>query len=198
VSREGTVTTWIHLLQCGQDQAAQRLWERYFPRLLEVARAKLYGTRKQVSDEEDVALSAFHSFVRAVADHKIPQLASRDDVWRTLVLITAGKAVEQRRRQHALKRGGGRMPDSPPDWRELDQVIGSDADPAFAAQMAEEFEVLLARLGDDSLREMALLKLEGYTNEEIAARLKCSPRSVTRRLTVIRCVWEETESGPTG
>ena len=186
------------MLRSGEDQAAQRLWDRYFPRLLEVAGAKLYGTRKQVSDEEDVALSAFHSFVRAVADNKMPHLAGRDDVWRTLVLITAGKAVEQRRRQQSLKRGGGRPADSPPELHELDQVVGGETDPAFAAQIAEEFELLLTRLGDDDLRAIALLKLEGYTNDEIAGRINCSPRSVTRRLTVIRRVWEEAEPGSTG
>jgi RNA polymerase sigma factor (sigma-70 family) len=192
---DNTVTTWIHLLQAGETQAAQRLWERYFPRLLEVARAKLYGTAKQVADEEDVALSAFHNFVQAVAQKQIPQLGSRDDLWRALVLITAGKAVDQRRRQQSRKRGGGRPPDRLSDWQEVDQVVGVEPDPAFAAQIAEEFQALLGRLADDRLREIALLKLEGYTNEEIAERLNCSPRSVTRRLTVIRRIWEEAGAG---
>jgi RNA polymerase sigma factor (sigma-70 family) len=193
---EGTVTTWIHLLQAGETQAAQRLWERYFPRLLEVARAKLYGAPKQVADEEDLALSAFHNFVQAVAHKRIPQLSSRDDLWRALVLITAGKAVDQRRRQQSRKRGGGRQADGPPDWHELDQVVGAEPDPGFAAQIAEEFQALLGRLADDRLREIALLKLEGYTNDEIAERLKYSPRSVTRRLTVIRRIWQEAGADP--
>jgi RNA polymerase sigma factor (sigma-70 family) len=187
----GSVTTWIGLLQAGEDQAAQRLWERYFPRLIELARARLQGVSRQVSDEEDVALSAFHCFFQAVARKQIPQLSNRDDLWRTLVLITAGKAVDERRRQQSQKRGGSRCTDGRPDGQALEEIIGCEPDPAFAAQIADEFQVLLARLADDRLREIALLKLEGYTNEEIAQRLNCNPRSVTRRLTVIRRVWSE-------
>jgi DNA-directed RNA polymerase specialized sigma24 family protein len=190
----GSVTTWIGLLQAGEEEAAQCLWERYFPRLLELARARLQGIPRRVADEEDVALSAFHTFSQAVNRKQVPQLSNRDDLWRTLVLITAGKAVDERRRQSSQKRGGGRSfdpPDGPADLQALEEVIGTEPDPAFAAQIGEEFQMLLARLADDRLREIALLKLEGYTNDEIAARLKCSPRSVTRRLTVIRRVWSE-------
>jgi RNA polymerase sigma factor (sigma-70 family) len=190
----GSVTTWIGLLRAGEAAAAQRLWERYFPRLITLARARLEGVPRQVADEEDVALSAFHTFFRAVADQQIPQLNNRDDLWRTLVLITAGKAIDERRRRHSQKRGGVRNPgDNLPakaNWQLLEEVVGSEPDPAFAAQLADEFQMLLARLGDDRLREIALLKLEGCTNEEIAARLNSSPRSVSRRLTVIRRTWE--------
>lgn len=193
----GSVTTWIGMLELGDQVAAQALWERYFPRLIALARAKLRGTPRRAADEEDVALSALHTFFQAVSEGKIPPLDNRDDLWRTLVLITTGKAIDQRRRQQRRKRAGEQQPDSPPHWRELDQVIGGEIDPAFAAQIAEEFELLLARLADDGLRKIALFKLEGYTNDEIAGRLNCSPRSVTRRLTVIRRVWEETEPRPT-
>ncbi len=68
--------------------------------------------------------------------------------------------------------------------------MGTEPDPAFAAQLADEFQILLGRLSDDRLREIALLKLEGHTHEEISARLACSIRSVNRRLTLIRRTWE--------
>lgn len=70
--------------------------------------------------------------------------------------------------------------------------MGTEPDPAFAVQLAEEFQLLLGRLADDRLREIALLKLEGHTHEEISARLECSVRSVNRRLTLIRRTWEAT------
>ena len=192
----GSVTTWAGLLRQGDQGAAQRLWERYYARLLELAQAKMRGLPKRVADEEDVALSAFHAFLRAAAAQRLPKLQDRDDLWRTLMLITAGKAVDERRRQKSQKRGGNHvilgtpaMQDSV-DWAALEMVIGAEPDPAFAAEVMEQFRGLLSRLADDGLREIAQLKLEGYTNDEIAVRLGCSPRSVTRRLTVIRRVWE--------
>jgi RNA polymerase sigma factor (sigma-70 family) len=192
----GSVTTWIGLLELGDRAAAQALWERYFPRLIDLARAKLRGTPLGAADEEDVALSAMHTFFQAASRGRIPQLENRDDLWRTLVLITAGKAIDQRRRAQSLKRGGARRGEERPagtaDFQALEEVIGTEPDPAFAAQLADEFQRLLARLSDDRLREIALLKLEGHTHEEIADRLACSLRSVNRRLTLIRRTWEST------
>jgi DNA-directed RNA polymerase specialized sigma24 family protein len=194
MSSGGSVTTWIGMLELGDRAAAQALWERYFPRLIALARAKLRGTPRRAADEEDVALSAMHTFFQAAAQGRIPQLQDRDDLWRTLVLITAGKAIDQRRRDHSKKRGGSGSADSPsaPDTEffALEEIVGTEPDPAFAALLADEFQVLLARLADDRLREIALLKLEGHTHEEIGSRLACSVRSVNRRLTLIRRTWE--------
>ena len=57
--------------------------------------------------------------------------------------------------------------------------------------MAEECRRLLDKLGDDQLRDIAVYKMEGYTNEEIAARLDCALTTVERRLRRIRKTWED-------
>ena len=55
---------------------------------------------------------------------------------------------------------------------------------------AEEYRRLLDRLGDEALRQVAIDRLEGYTNDEIASRLGCARRTVARRLDLIRKIWE--------
>jgi DNA-directed RNA polymerase specialized sigma24 family protein len=50
---------------------------------------------------------------------------------------------------------------------------------------------LLKQLGDADLEAVALWKMEGYTHEEIAARLNCAPKSVQRKLRLIRSIWEK-------
>ena len=47
----------------------------------------------------------------------------------------------------------------------------------------------LLELLDGDMRHIALLKLEGYTNEEIAAAMGCSLPTVERRLRLIRKAW---------
>jgi DNA-directed RNA polymerase specialized sigma24 family protein len=198
MNNSGSVTTWLGLLAQGDPAAAQQLWERYFARLMELARARLRGLSKRVADEEDVALSAFHTFVQAAAARRLPQVQDRDDLWHTLILITAGKAVDERRRQNSRKRGGHVILNAAgtdsATRAALETVIGSEPDPAFAAEVAEQFQVLLHRLDDDRLREIALLKLEGHSHEEIATRLQCSIRSVSRRLLMIRRIWEDADA----
>jgi ECF sigma factor len=107
---EGSVTRWIGDLKSGGDSAAQRLWERYFERLVRLARNKLQTTRRPrtVEDEEDAALSAFDSFCRGVDRGRFPRLADRDDLWRLLVVLTMRKALDQIERQGAARRSAKR------------------------------------------------------------------------------------------
>lgn len=190
-----SVTTWIGLLREGNSEAAQQLWERYFARLVEFARGKLHGTSRRASDEEDVALSAFHSF--CVAAERFPRLTNRQDLWQILVMLTARKAFQERRRQCSQKRGGPtgengtRGPGPLFEDPDLDEIVGSEPTPDFSILVAEQFHALLALLPDEDLRLVAQLRLEEYTNAEISARLHCSERTVERKLALIRGFWEE-------
>jgi DNA-directed RNA polymerase specialized sigma24 family protein len=63
--------------------------------------------------------------------------------------------------------------------------------------MSEEVRRLFDRLPDETLRLVALLRLEGYANDEIAASLDCALRSVERKLERIRVHWSEESYRPT-
>jgi len=196
------ITHWLTQLQEGDAQAAQPLWQVYFLRLVNLARRKLEDSRRREADEEDVALSAFDSFCRGARDGRFPLLTDRNSLWRLLVVITARKALDQVEREHRLKRGGGLVggesallsPGSPEEGRALEQVVGREPTPEFAAQVAEECQRLLDRLGDDQLRSIAVWKMEGDSNDEIARRLGCAVPTVERRLRLIRKLWEDPSS----
>ena len=193
MSSDASVTHWIAEFQCGNQRAAQELLQRYFQRLVRLARQKLPTWALRVADEEDVALSAFHCFCRGLEAGRYPQLADRDDLWRLLVVITAHKAIHLVRDAQRLNCGGPPTQALNPDAEEaaLSRIIGPEPTPEFAAQVAEEFQGLLDRLGDAGLRTVAVWKMEGYTNEEIAAKLDCAPRTVERKLQLIRHIWEQ-------
>jgi DNA-directed RNA polymerase specialized sigma24 family protein len=188
-------------LRAGDLAAAQPLWERYFSRLVVVARGRLKRLRRTTAgeDEEDAALSAFNSFCEGAARGRFPQLSDRDDLWRLLVVITARKAMAQIHRERRRKRGGGRVvdeavlfghgPGADGSLAGLERIAGEGPTPEFAAMMAEECQRLLGALDDDSLRQVALSRMEGYTNDEIAAQLGCARRTVARRLELIRKTW---------
>ena len=110
-------------------------------------------------------------------------------------MITARKAADLVRHERRLKRGGGRVTDDEaadggPHAPE-EEPISPAPTPEFAAQVAEECQRLLDRLDSPELRSVALRKVEGYTNEEIAAQLGCGLRTVERRLRLIRSTWEQ-------
>src|SRR4051812_13397843 len=166
----GSVSAWINLLKGGDAAGIQQLWEAYFPRLVGMARKKLQESPRRAADEEDVALSAFDSFCVGAARGRFPQLTDRDDLWHILVTITARKALQLLRHEQRQKRGGtDRLASACHDGPETDrdelgaeQIIGNEPTPEYAAQLAEEYEQLLARLGDPDLRRIAVWKMEGY------------------------------------
>ncbi len=156
MSSTGSITRLVNQLQLGEREIAQALWERYFRRLIGLARKKLGNLPRGTADEEDVALSAFDSFCRAAELGRFPRLADRDDLWQVLVLITARKACDLREYEGRDKR----------DWRKVQQeaehsgesswrgsalsgVLSREPDPAFAAEVAEQSRNLLAELGDE-------------------------------------------------
>jgi DNA-directed RNA polymerase specialized sigma24 family protein len=200
---DGSITRWIGGLKAGGDSAAQHLWERYFNRLVGLARAQLRASRRAggIEDEEDAALSAFDSFCRGAARGRFPQLADRDDLWRLLVVITVRKVFGQLERRGARKRGGGQLVGESAligaDAAErggLDRLAGCEPSPELAAQVVEEYRRLRDGLRTEALRQVLDLRLEGYTREEIAQRLGCAERAVKRKLDVIRETWRDGES----
>jgi RNA polymerase sigma factor (sigma-70 family) len=190
----GSVSALVERLEAGDHEAAQPLWERYYPRLVALARKHLHGTSRRAADEEDVALSAFDSFCRGVEQGRFPQLKDRNGLWALLVLITVRKAADLANYNRRERRGRGQVrgdsalgpPDGETGADPRAQVEAGDPTPDVAAQLAEEFRNLLERLGSDELRAIAVWKLEGYTNAEIAGRLGCAEVSVGRRLRLIR------------
>jgi DNA-directed RNA polymerase specialized sigma24 family protein len=196
-----SVTHWLSLLQGGDAAAAQRLWERYFHRLVGLARARLQGQRRCAADEEDAALSAFDSFCRAAESGRFPRLADRHDLWRLLVTLTERKARNLARDERRQKRGGGAVRNEAGLLRPsqssaggLDRFAGREPTPEFAAQAAEECRRLLDRLDNAELRAIAVWKMEGDTAPQIAARMGCALSTVERRLRLIRQIWESEES----
>ena len=194
MSRDGSVTHWIHEIKGGNPEVAQDLWQRYFDQMVRLARTQMQAGRRRVADEEDVAVSVFESFCRAAEKGRFPDLADRDTLWRLLVKMTSRKVIDRRRHDGRLRRGGGRETGESAMPGALDRdgahmmsdVIGTEPTPEFIAIITEQFERLIGSLSDPQLQELAIGKMEGYTNDEMAEKLGCSVRTVERRLRLIR------------
>jgi RNA polymerase sigma factor (sigma-70 family) len=196
MASDGSVSRWIAGLKGGDEVAAQRLWERYYRRLVGLARKRLRTSRRREADEEDVAQNAFHSFFRGVGRGRFPRLDDRGDLWRLLVVITVRKALDQLKHERSKKQGGGTVTADPSispvgaglRVADVERLVGDEPSPEFAALVADECRRLLDRLGDDGLRRVAVWKMEGYSNEEIAGMLGSSLRTVARKLKVISTI----------
>lgn len=200
----GSVTRWLIELREGDVPAAQQeLWNRYFRRLVGLARTRLRDTPRRAVDEEDVALSALGSFFENVRQGRYPELGDRTGLWALLASITARKAINQRYFEQCAKRGAGRVLDGPVAEkhaldgnaaRALEAFPDDGLPPDDLAAISEECRRLMDALASDQLRRIAQMKLEGYTNREIAEEAGVVERTIERKLKIIRKCWS-TASG---
>jgi DNA-binding CsgD family transcriptional regulator len=135
-----------------------------------------------------VAQSAINKFFQGIEKKKFTQLRDRNDLWFLLAMVTAQKARDHAQRAHRKKRGGG--------WNDLGDsvlvdVAAAETSPSDEVMMAEELDRLLNALGDETLRQIAIWKMQDYTIKEIAQRLGRSPRTVSLKLELIKRRWIE-------
>ena len=182
VDADGSVTQWIDPLKTGDREAIGQLWRLYAQPLFDLARRRLNGSPKLVDRAEDLAVDAFLSFCRHAAAGDFKELANRRNVWGLLACITIRKTFGFRTKE-------GKRPDAVGELsglgeRGFEGVASHEPEPEFVATVTS----LLALLSPE-LREVAVLKMEGLTNQEIAGRRSCALRRVERQLAMIRGRW---------
>ncbi len=202
MSRNDPVTLWIGELRNADEAAARKLWNHFFNRLYELGRKKLRPETRRVYDEEDAAQSAFHSFCVGIAAGCFPDLQDRDSLWNLLLAITANKVADRQRHDLQQRRDVRRtlsdsvfMPSSGDSAGSgFDPFVSREPTPELAAEFVETCEFLFQSLDNPALRQVVVLRMEGYTDDEIAKQLTWSRRTVQRRLEIIRRHWTRLES----
>jgi DNA-directed RNA polymerase specialized sigma24 family protein len=197
---EDSVTIWLDGVKAGDSADIERLWTRYFERLVRLAGAKLPARCRRSFDEEDVALSAFHSFCDRAGRGQFPRLNDRDDLWRLLATITVRKALDTMRHQTRQKRGGGHVlgesallagDGAAGEGEGLGEILSKEPSPDVVVQFADDCQRFFARLQDPMLQSIALNRLDGQTTEEIAAASRVSTKTIERKLRLIRAIWSQ-------
>lgn len=192
-------THLMNQVRDGDDQAIAVLWEKYFQKLVRIAAKRLPANLRRMGDEEDVALSAFNSFIAGVRGDRFPDLSGPENLWGLLITLTGRKANAHLRLQTRQKRGGGNVrgesvfADSAGDLKGggIGAVSGQAGTADLQAELAEACNNLLEQLPDEQLRQIAVMRMDGYLVNEIAERLELSKRAVERRLQLIRKTWAE-------
>ena len=192
-----SVTEFINQLRRGDEQAAQKIWERFLQRLTGLAHRKLAGNRTAAADEDDVVQVAFAQFFTQFENNRFPQLKNRDDLWQILAMLVERRSIDQLRKNNAHIRGGGKVRGESVFIQPGEDIGGNGianiANHAPTEEMVVAFEdtlrVRLQELNDDNFRQIVLLNMQGYTNREIAEQCGSSLRTVERRLQQIRERW---------
>lgn len=134
-------------------------------------------------DEEDAAISTFHILCSKLQEGHYASLTDRDELWQLMLTVLIRKVGRRVKYQQASKRSSARTGQA---FLSVDELPAATSD-----EISEECFELIALLNDPNLEQVALLKFEGYTNEEIAAKLNRTRRTIQRMLNLIRSLWQE-------
>ncbi len=198
LEQEDPVTLWIQQLRSEDDSAAHNLWHHFVHRLQISARSKLRPSTRRVYDEEDAAQSAFHSVCAGISAGRFPELNDREGLLHLLLVITSRKVSQRVRYEHRKRRDVRRVTTDSIFAKttevttapRIESAQSREPTPEFAVEFVDVCETLFESLDDPQLKKVALLRIEGFTDDEIGAKLTCSRRTVQRRLEVIRRHWE--------
>jgi len=190
-----SITQWK---EQSNQAAAQTIYERCIGRLVRRAKALLGDAPRRVADEEDVAARAINGLFEGIREGRFPQLKDRHDLWQVLMMLVRRRAVDHlrkygrpsERRQDGSVAGRGQGA-SPPQAELIDWLRDEGPTPEEALELADALRRRLAQLPTARARHIALCKLAGYTNDEIAGFLECTTRTVEYALGEIRKTWEE-------
>lgn len=186
-------------VRAGNDDAIAELWNDYFQRLVRLAAKRLPANLKRAGDEEDIALSAFNSFIAGIRRDQFPDLSGPDNLWGLLITLTGRKVNAHLRHQTRQKRGGGAVRGEsvfmdPEDARKtagIGGISGGQMTADLNVELEEACNHLLDQLPDPQLRQIAVMRMDGFLVDEIADRLEISKRATERRLQLIRKTWTE-------
>lgn len=188
------VSVWIEELRRADQDSARLVWNHFAGRLLALAGQRLSARSKRVYDEEDAVQSVFQSICSGFAQGRFPDLKDREGLWRLMLVITSQKIANryrfdaQQRRDIRRTATDSIFSSTSEDSRvELGTMVASrEPTPEFAAEFVDTCDAFFRGLNDPLLEQVAALRMEGFTDNEIAARMDCSRRTIQRRLEMIR------------
>jgi RNA polymerase sigma factor (sigma-70 family) len=192
---DGSITRAVEGLRCNDDSSTQLLWERFFAKLCDFAETKIYKRNRRHLEADEIATNAFMALVEGVRARRFEKVRNRDELWKMLVLIAARQTINAQKRIDRAKRGAGKVQGSLAFGEQgIESVVDfvkRDLAPDVAVQLQDLSDQLLLRLSNDELRAIALLRMAGFSNAEIAQKLQLSERTIERKLAAIRSCWAE-------
>lgn len=189
-----SITRILTSTQAVDEAGAEAIWNEFLPRLMRVIEIKMRDISKRFVDRDDIAQNAMHSLFKGLQGQRFNNVSNCDQLWGLLVTITARKITAERRKALAQKRGGGQVRGESVFANDenaygINQILDSSRMPESAEEILQTYQEMLPRITDEASVQTLLLRMEGYSNAEIAQRLKCSVSRVEQRMAKVRRIW---------
>ena len=174
----GSDRSLITRLRKGDDQAASEFYDRYVKRVFGLVHQQMAGRLHAVVQSEDIVQSVFKSIFRGLStgEYEAPAGGS---LWQLIAIVAVHKVRRNARRNLADKR----------DARRTQFLVELESFEAESSGTPEEFERAI-REAIEGLgpleQEVVVLRVQGFTVEDISNKLNRSRRGIERALHKIR------------
>ena len=164
------VALLVDRLRADDGQVAAKVFDEFAGRLMGLARSRLYPRVQQITEPEDIVISAYASFFKGGVINR--GLADYNHLWATLAVIVVRKCCKHNRR---FGRDGTLDDPAQFEWIAVDGL-----DPSAEATLGDLLESLVASFEDESDKQVVRLYLAGFKQLEIAQALGRSVRAIQR------------------
>src|SRR5262245_47137841 len=173
---------WLTALVDGEEAAVAEFWREYGDRLSRLADRHLSPQLQRRIGSDDVIQSVCRTFFRRAREGQF-NLEGAESLWRLLCVITLTKCKLLARFHGRERRGLDREQHlaAAPGEAAAREPASVEPPPDQAAELADELARLLSGL-DAEEQQLVELKLQERSNDEIAAEMHCSERTVRRVL----------------
>ena len=171
--------------RAGDQDAARLIFERYVAQLLALASRRISQRLASRVDPEDIVQSVFRTFFHRAREGQF-QIDDPDDLCKLLARITVHKTLRQiafhkrAKRNACLETGQG-----DDDADHMMSLLASEPTPEDTVALYDQMDHFLGQLGTED-RLILQMRMEGYTNVEIAEKLDITDRKIRRLLERIR------------
>jgi len=174
----------------GDSIAEQQLWNAFYEKLLDYIerRVRLRGTPAGLIDEEAVTASVMESIFKCAKLGRLKNMQDWSELSSLLFAMANRKFVDHWRRATARKA----YPGAPLNGLPVENMeLAEERLPDLTTVFDEELSRLMSRLPDALFRDIAVLKLAGYTLAEISEKVQRAVPTVIRKWGHIRRLWAD-------
>ncbi len=186
---------YVELWRAGNEGAARQLFEAYAEKLMALARRRISQRLAGRLDPEDIVQSVFRTFFHRAREGEF-SFHEQDDLAKLLVRITVHKTLRKVAFHKAEKRNAGRETGQGAEtqacWEEL---LDAEPSPEEAVAFLDQMENFLSQL-QPMERQILEMRLQGYSNDEISAKLNIYDRKIRRVLERVRALAEQEGLAP--
>ncbi len=195
----GSVTGKLRCAKQGDELAFEWLWRRYYKSIVRQLETIAKNKGVKPIEPEDVAQNVFIALHEGLKHGAFHALDGRFQLWKLLTIIGLRQAINSAKKDSLERRSiqtyayyGFPVIDQRSSRNIKDaHFVEAFEELRFMEEIEHGLSILDREPPSQRLRELAILKIKGYSNTRIADELGWTRKTVALRLNLIFEIWRE-------